>query len=145
MAYTTIAKVQALLPEDEQIDSTRHPVYDDVTVFLVGVTGTIDVALSAGGASLPITDQPTLDWLDLLQAKETAYLIMQARGTSKEKASLWQGYHDEFAAAMEKLSDPATTSAVASSMTPSSFTMDAPDVPDSTVNPMFKRSQAHQW
>jgi hypothetical protein len=143
--YTTVDKVRAVLPLDVNIDETSHPTLLQVNVFVTDVEATLNVALTSGGVTLPITGANQLAAYDLLCAKELAFLIMQARGSAKDKESLWQQYHDEWTATIALLSNPATTTAAAGALVPSSYTMNAPDVPDSSVNPVFIRDQAHNW
>ena len=145
MAYSSIDEVQALLPLDVQVDQTTHPTYAEVTNWLSELDSTINVAITAGGVVLPITGD-ILAWVSQLVAKRCAYQVMQARGAAAKEESLWQGYLAEWEEAIKKLESPETSVAAgASALKPSSYTMNAPDNPDSTVNPVFKREQAHQW
>jgi len=133
MAYTTIAKVHAVLPADVPIDETTHPTLAEAIVLMGNVEGELNVAFVSGGATLPVTDANTLAWADFLVASETAYRVLQARGAAEDKASLWQGYHESFTAAIERLSNPETAGATGA----------AAGVPrhSDTVEPWFTRDQ----
>jgi hypothetical protein len=125
MAYSTLERVEELLPE-VWIDHTTHPTRDDVTGWLDDIDGQINVALASGGNTVPVTDADMLKNLDLLEGKEAAYLVMQAKGVADddENPALWQQYHKDFLAALEAFATPGetSTSAGAGAATPSALT-----------------------
>lgn len=143
--YTTAAKVTALLPPGKSSldDATSDPSLAQVNVWITQVTNTLNVALVNSGATLPIagTETDYLGWLDMLCAKECAFLVMQASGAAEEKASLWQKYHEEYMAALESIMDgdllPGAGTTPVGGGTVRSYTMDAETNNDTTMAPIF--------
>jgi hypothetical protein len=124
MPYTTIDGVNNLLPQDNRVDTETYPTMATVQSWLPSLDSALNVAFVTGGGTLPVTDPDTIIWFGLLEAKEAAYLRMQVGGAAKDNPSLWQGYNDDWLAALVKISDKTKSVAAATSTSgsPSSVT-----------------------
>lgn len=145
MAYGTITDVRGWLPQWQAIDdqAMNPPSSTTVTGWLSDLTGMLDATFGA------TTDADYLLSRKVLLAREVAYQVMAVRAASKdEKApALFLGWHDDWEALFD---DPDAASAIIGSGgsdagIASSYTMNADDDPDSSVNPVFQRDQAHNW
>lgn len=139
--YTTTAKVAALLPAENKVDdSTTDPTLAQLSVWITQVSQTVDVAVVSSGGAVPISDTAYLGWLDLVCAKECAFLVMQVKGASEEKASLWQQYHKEFMDAIEAIKEgllPGEGTASVGGGSIRSYTMGAETSTDASLQPLF--------
>lgn len=135
MAYSSVTKVEELLPDTVWIDHTTHPTIVTVEGWLEDLDGVINVALATGGSTSPATDPEMLAKLDLLEGKEAAYMVMQARGATDhdETPALWQQYHQEFIDAIELFQTPGSAIGTSPTIAPSSYTLQ---------EPAFKRCKA---
>lgn len=133
-AYTTIAAVKATMPGDAPLTEITTPRISDAVNWIASASAQVDVALVAGGQTLPITDTALLALLDIRVAREVAYQVLTTRGAWAPNASppFWTKWHDEFEAMLETMSNPEQASIVPSNITlPYSFTMNAdPDADD---------------
>jgi len=136
--YTSLDQVRAILPKDVEITAESEPSIAQANVWLTQAEATYD---SARGVA---TLQADKDAAAALCSGEVAYKIQLTRsGGSKEFAdSAWMQYHKDFLAATGQTESGVTAGGL---VPPSSYTMNAPDNPDSTVNPIFKREQVHNW
>jgi hypothetical protein len=124
MAYTMFDQVQELLPNDLIIDSTTNPSLETVEGWLPQLDATLNVHFATGGGTVPVVDANVLAWFALLEAKEAAYMVMQVVGASEESKSLFQNYHEDWLAALERLSgtdDAVITPPGTSTGSPSSY------------------------
>lgn len=113
--YTTIEMVQSLLPEDNQIDDGSSPTKAEVESWLPGLDGELNVAIATGGGAVPVVGADMIKFLNLLEAGEAAYRVLQAKGVTKLKESLFQDYHVTWTNWITKLSDKKTAVTAAGS------------------------------
>ena len=143
-AYCSIDNVRGWLPQGQSLDDQTNvaPTATTVTAWITDFSGILD---SVFGVT---TDADYLLARKTYLARELAYQVMAVRAASKdEKApALFLGWHEEWKALFD---DPeagaGTLGSPGGSAIASSYTMDADDSPDSSVNPVFQRDQAHNW
>lgn len=138
MAYTTIDKVNEFLTKDNEVDDQTYPTIAVAASWLPQLDASINVAYALGGNVLADASADVITWFGLLVAKEAAYLVMQVRGALKDNASLWQGYHDEWLAAIAKISDKEQAAAI---VTPSSPLTGAPSTFSDPCDPWFEKER----
>lgn len=128
--YTTIDEVNAILPQDNQVDAETYPTYSEVASWLPALDSTINVAYALGGNILADATDDVKRWFGLLVKKEAAYSVMQAKGAARDNPSLWQGYHDDWIAALKQISSKDQAAAIAiitsTSGSPSGMTTQTP-------------------
>ena len=104
--YTTIAKVEALLPKGAVIDdgSSDKPARADVVVMISDLTKQIDAAVTRGGGTPQLTGDAAGE-ADLLSKREAVYQILTIRGVEydKDKTPEWVKWHTEFEAYIDRL------------------------------------------
>jgi len=139
--YTDIATVEGVLRKGVKIDdsTTDPPTRANVAIWITLLTNQVNVAYASGGATTPITDPDTVGMLKLLCAREIAYQVLATRGLEMDENAEEQGWHDEFKALIASASEGEASAVAAAGGTPSSYTMNAPDIPDSSVNPVVER------
>lgn len=132
MPYTTMDRVRSLLPENILADETSEPSDDMVEGWQPGVEARVDIAIRVGGGTTPITEATALLYLDLLCAKELAWMIMYHKDAAKKDHE----YHTEFEDALTTFMEEGLPVALGSAG-PSSYTMDAPSTSDTSINPVI--------
>lgn len=148
MAYFTFDEVMGILPV-HGIDSAtdKPPLTDAVTAMIPLIEMQIDDAVTRGGFTPPLTGNAA-GAAGLRGMRETGYQILVTRGVTIDPKvePLWLTWHEEFEEYLNVLAGTTEAGvAAAVAIAPSSYTMNAPDDPDSSVNPVFKRDQAHNW
>jgi len=139
MAYTTIAKVRALIPENSLTDETTEPSDLTVAIWIPQVSARIDLALRAGGNVTPATDATITAFLDLLEAKEVAWMILYARGAAKEDHE----YHVEFNELLATIMVDGLTLSGDGKPLVWSYTKDAETNGDAGMAPAFTRGKRY--
>lgn len=136
--YCTITDVRGWIPAGGTIDDQANMPPTSLTVsgWITSFSAAIDSLLGASGGA------NETEWRRILLGRELAYQVMAVRTNNAVNDPLYLGWHEEFVAFIS----PSAAEAAASITVPaSSYTMNAPDVPDSSVNPVFTRDQAHEW
>src|SRR5689334_5973619 len=128
--YTTLDEVRAMLPNDIDLDNTEHPDADAVSVWITNTSKACDVALAAGGATVPATGD-LAGKMNMLVTREIVYQVMVTRG-NLEKDSQISEWHDEFVEELRILSNPETTTVTSTASNPSGGV---------AVDPWFTRDQ----
>lgn len=144
MAYGSIDGVNALLPNQLQVNAASDPNTTQVLSWCVQCDAMVDVALAAGGATSPATDTSIQAAVTLLVNAEVARLVVVKKTNAPEDDNT------AFDRALQQMRDGKWAGAVASadsSVGPVSFTMNAPNDPSmyDARDPVFKRDQAHNF
>lgn len=136
MPYTTLVMIQSMLPVDNQIDDISSPTKAEVEAWLPGLDGELNVAISTGGGTVPVVGADMIAFLDLLEAGEAAYRVLQAKGSTRQKESIWQDYHTTWTDWIAKFSNKLTAVAVPGATTgaPSALT---------NVEPRMKKDKVY--
>lgn len=149
--YCTLDDIQGWLPASKKIDNqTGAPTSGEVEGWITDFSGDINAAAALGGATVPVTNADWLSRFKIRLARELAYQVEAVRGAFKDelKENLYLGWHQEYLDMIKLLEAGkaiVVLSTESSGAIASSYTMNAPDNPDSSVNPVFKRDQAHNW
>src|SRR5882724_4439169 len=144
MSYTTVDETLAFLPKDVLITAESDPSLAEVNVWIPQVEARVDVAMSAGGEVVPATDATQKKAIAVLCAGEVAYMVQFTRsnGGKDFDISAWTRLDDTFNATLKTMQDGKWSADEGQAgIMPNLYTMNAPDNPDSTVNPVFRRDQ----
>jgi len=149
--YFAISDVDGWLPVGNKLDQqtgepTRKLVEEE---WIPGYTNDINVSVKLGGGTVPVTDTDWLGRFNVRAARDCAYQVMVKRNASRDEKipAEYLKWHEEYMDMLKKLEEKAIANLSTSSTgaIASSYTMNAPDNPDSSVNPVFTRDQAHNW
>lgn len=147
MAYATIAGVRELLSKDVRVDVSTNPGTATLTTWIGQIANTVDAAIVKGGDTVASLTADEIGAITLACNKEGAYLVLVSRGASsdKEHEPFWAKWHEEFVEMIGDLSGTTAAAAgsVASTIPPSSYTMDSPSDTDTSINPKFTRGKRY--
>jgi hypothetical protein len=118
--YTTLDQVRAMLPDDIDLDNIDRPYATDVSVWITNDSERYDVAVAAGGGTVPVTGNDLGD-ANMLITRDAVYQIMAVRGAAGKSATetVWDRWHQEFEAKLLLLSSPETSTATSTASNPS--------------------------
>lgn len=136
--YCTLTDVRGWIPAGGTVDDQANlpPSASTLSGWITSYSKAIDSVLGVSGG-VNETERRRI-----LLGRELAYQVLAVRGALSKDDPLYVGWHEEFQAF---ISPTAAEAAASVTVQASSYTMNSPDNPDSSVNPVFTRDQAREW